>query len=540
MLETTLTATELEQNFQENENFRLEITNIGLLETLKFQPFPRIQPESTEVEIEVLATGLNFKDVLRALGVIPPEPNTPLTFGLECAGKIVSVGKQVTDFQVGDEVMAFSSHCFSKYITVPTTVVAKIPPSISIEEAATIPVAFMTAYYGLIELAKLQRGEKVLIHAATGGVGLAAVKIAQWVGAEIFATAGNPEKQAFLQDMGIKYVMSSRSLDYAEQVMKHTNNQGVDVILNSLAGEFIAKNFAIMAKYGRFIEIGMRDIYSNTQLGLEPFKNGLSLFALLVGPELPKFSSIFHDLVRKFEQGSFTPLPMKVFNATSIREAFEYMARAKHLGKIVISFPALDTHNSQRTARNGTSTPVINPGSTNRLNRSQVVSQGILPQEGVEAFKRILRGSLSQVVVSTTDLTDRLKQATKTSGGIFFEESQSQQPTAAVAHPRPQLSNAYVAPLTDTEKKVAKIWQDYLGILEVGVHDNFLDLGGDSLLATQIIARLREAFDVKLSLASLFEFPTVAQMADNITKLIDVEQGNKNGSQMEEREEIEI
>jgi acyl carrier protein len=162
-----------------------------------------------------------------------------------------------------------------------------------------------------------------------------------------------------------------------------------------------------------------------------------------------------------------------------------------------------------------------------------------LPKEGVEAFRRILGSTLPQVVVSTADLTTRLKQATKNAGGIFFEESKST-PISSVAHPRPQLNNAYMAPSTDLEKKVAKIWQDYLGIEQVGIYDNFLDLGGDSLLATQVIARLREVFSVKLSLASLFETPTVAQTANNIEGMISAERGRKDTSDMTDREEIEI
>lgn len=146
---------------------------------------------------------------------MPVEPNAPVRFGLECAGKIVNLGDKVEGWEIGDEVIAFGSNCFSRYITSSTELIVKKPKFLSIEEAATIPVAFMTAYYGLIELARLRRGEKVLIHAATGGVGMAAVQVAQWVGAEILATAGNPEKRAFLQGLGIECIMDSRSLDFA-------------------------------------------------------------------------------------------------------------------------------------------------------------------------------------------------------------------------------------------------------------------------------------------------------------------------------------
>ncbi len=524
--------TEKKQLSEESENSCLEISVIGLLETLKFQSVPREEPGSGEVEIEVLAAGLNFKDVLRALGMMPVEPGVPVRFGLECAGKIVRLGDGVAGFEIGDEVIAFGSNCFSRYITSSTSLLVPKPKSLSLEAAATIPVAFMTAYYGLIELARLRAGERVLIHAATGGVGMAAVQVAKWVGAEIFATAGNPEKRAFLRGQGIEYIMDSRSLDFADEVMQYTQSRGVDVILNSLAGEFIAKNFEVMADFGRFVEIGMRDIYSNSQVGLEPFQKGLSFFALLVGPELPKFSQIFRELAAGFEEGSFNPLPLKVFSATEIDEAFSYMARAKHIGKIVVCFPGLEEHKQKNES-------YVTWVTFRRQERHQErnLSVGIRSQEGVEAFRRILSNSLPQVVVSTADLTARLKQAKTKVGGIFLQESQPA--AASVSHsPRPQLHNAYLAPSTPTEEKVAKIWQDYLAIDQVGIHDNFLDLGGDSLLATQVIARLREVFAVKLSLASLLETPTVAQIASDIEGMIATGRGQK--AEQTDREEIEI
>lgn len=521
--------TENKQLFEESENSSLEISSIGLLETLNFQPAPRVKPGSGEVEIEVLAAGLNFKDVLRALGMMPVEPGVPVRFGLECAGKIVRVGDGVAGFEVGDEVMTFGSNCFSRYITSSSSLIVPKPKSISLEEAATIPVAFMTAYYGLVELARLRAKERVLIHAATGGVGMAAVQVAKWAGAEIFATAGNPEKREFLRGLGVEYIMDSRSLDFAEEVMQYTNSKGVDVILNSLAGEFITKNFEVMADFGRFVEIGMRDIYSNAKLGLEPFQKGLSFFALLVGPELPKFSEIFRELGAGFDKGDFTPLPLKVFPATEINDAFNYMARAKHIGKIVVCFPGLEEHKE----KNGSGAIAASSGTTKRN-----LSGGIKSREGVEAFKRILSNNLPQVIVSTADLNARLKQAKSKAGGIFMQESQPAAVASANYSSRPQLRNDYVAPNTPTEEKVAKIWQDYLAIDLVGIHDNFLDLGGDSLLATQVIARLREVFSVKLSLASLLETPTVAEIASNIEQMLS--QTRSGNQEQTDREEIEI
>ncbi|MCP4697909.1 MAG: zinc-binding dehydrogenase, partial [Gammaproteobacteria bacterium] len=207
---------------EQNQNVHLEIASPGLLDSLAFRPSERRMPGPDEVEIEVFATGVNFKEVLYATGLLQAPADFQIKFGLECAGRIAAVGDNVKNFQPGDEVIAFAPASFSAFaVTAAASVVPK-PDRFSFEEAATIPVAFVTAWFALIKTGRLCRGERILIHAAAGGVGMAAVKIAQWTGAEIFATAGNPEKRAFLRSLGIRYVMDSRSLAFADEVMKYT------------------------------------------------------------------------------------------------------------------------------------------------------------------------------------------------------------------------------------------------------------------------------------------------------------------------------
>ena len=192
-------------------------------------------------------------------------PDKTKFLGLECAGVVTAVGKQVTNFQIGDAVMAIASNSFSKYVTVNSLLAISKPEWFTFSEATTIPVTFLTAYYTLCHLAQLQPGETVLIHSAAGGVGLAAIQIAQQLGASVFATASRG-KWELLKSMGVTKIMNSRSLDFADEIMAATDGKGVDVVLNSLSGEFIPKSISVLNKQGRFIEIGKQSIWSKSDV----------------------------------------------------------------------------------------------------------------------------------------------------------------------------------------------------------------------------------------------------------------------------------
>ncbi|MDA2920403.1 SDR family NAD(P)-dependent oxidoreductase [Desulfobacterota bacterium AH_259_B03_O07] len=336
--------------------FRLEITKPGILDNLTIRATTRKEPGLGEVEIEVFAAGLNFIDLMIAMGIYPGQPDGPLPLGTECAGKIASVGKGVKEFHVGDEVIALAPFSFGTHVTTPHEFVLHKPSDLNFEEAATIPNVFLTAYYSLYHLGKIIKGESVLIHSAAGGVGQAAIQLAKLAGAEIFATAGSPEKREFLKSQGIKYVMDSRSLDFADEVMQITDGKGVDIVLNSLSGEAIPKGLSTLAPYGRFLEIGKRDIYQNSNIGLLPFKNSLSFYAIDLArmfTERPTLlGSLFRELIKYFDDGTLRPLPLRVFPISDAEGAFRFMAQAKHMGKIVLSMeedelliaPPLKTH----------------------------------------------------------------------------------------------------------------------------------------------------------------------------------------------------
>src|SRR3954469_22281917 len=325
--------------------FQVEIAKPGILDNLTFLEIPRREPRAGEVEIAVQAVGLNFKDVMITMGLLPDDAleggYTGKALGMECSGTITAVGRGVEGLEVGDAVMTSAPGALRTHLTINAQFVVHKPDHVSFEEAATIPITFLTAYYSLHHLGRMQAGDRVLIHAAAGGVGLAAIQLAQRAGAEVFATAGTPGKRDLLRALGVKYVMDSRSVAFADEVMQFTDGQGVDIVLNSLAGEAIPKSLSILGSYGRFIEIGKRDIYEDSKLGLRPFRNNLSLFAVDLDklcaerPEL--VGSFLHDLMRGFEDGSLHPLPHRVFSVPDIVSAFRYMAQAKHTGKVVLS-----------------------------------------------------------------------------------------------------------------------------------------------------------------------------------------------------------
>jgi NADPH:quinone reductase-like Zn-dependent oxidoreductase len=323
-----------------HKNFSLAVGVPGLLESLSFVESGRELCQPHEVEIEVFASGLNFRDVMIALGIYPTAPGSRPSMGGEVAGKITAVGATVQDFKVGDEVIAAVAEGFRRYVTASSERVVPKPASMSFDQAAGIPVVYLTCMYGLCHLANMAKGERVLIHSAAGGVGVCAIQIAQWIGADIFATVGTPEKRTFLQNLGVEKIMNSRSLDFAEEIMTMTNDEGVDIVLNSLAGEAIDKSLECLRPYGRFIELGKRDLMENRPIGLMPFARGVSF----TGVELSWLEELRPGLIKRlllqtvdlFNQQIFKPMPSVTYPISKASEAFSFMTRGTHIGKIVL------------------------------------------------------------------------------------------------------------------------------------------------------------------------------------------------------------
>ena len=342
----------------------------GALERLRWTQGTRRAPGIGEVEIRVQASGLNFRDVMFALGVLPDEAVengfAGATVGMECAGVITGIGADVSDFSVGDAVMAFAPGCFAGHVTTEITAVARKPEGLDAAAAATVPTVFFTVYYALARLAQLEAGERVLIHGAAGGVGQAAIQYARHVGAEIFATVGTPEKRDVVRLLGVPeaHILDSRSLAFAEDVRRLTDGAGVDVVLNSLAGEAVEKNLSILRPFGRFLELGKRDFFEGTRVGLRPFRNNISYFGIdadqlmVERPQLAR--RLFAEVGELFDRGVFSPLPYRLYRHDEVVQAFRDMQQAKHLGKLVVAPPPAPDA-SAREADDGVPAPEASP-----------------------------------------------------------------------------------------------------------------------------------------------------------------------------------
>lgn len=322
--------------------YRLQIDKPGILTNLSLNETTRRDPEGDEIEIQIKAGGINFRDVMKALGIYPGNPVDLKWFGDDFSGTVVKVGANVKDLKVGDNVVGMAPYCFRSYVTVHRDMVFRKPDTMTHVEAATLPTVFLTTHYAINELARMEKGESILIHAGTGGVGQAAIQIAKHLGLVTFSTAGTPEKRQLLVDMGVDHVLDSRTLEFADEIMRITNGEGVDAVLNSLAGDFIPKNFSVLKTFGRYMEIGKVDVYGNSKIGLEPLRNNISFFVIDLAQHLqskPAYvAKMFSDLEALFYDQSYVPLPNEVFPITEVVEAFRFMAAGKHIGKNVLDF----------------------------------------------------------------------------------------------------------------------------------------------------------------------------------------------------------
>jgi amino acid adenylation domain-containing protein len=339
--------------------YRLQRGRIPNVEELDYQTEGITTLESDQVEIEVRAAGLNFSDVMKAIDLYPGLTDARPLLGAECAGIIRRVGGKVTDWKIGDAVMAVAPGALGNRVLCSSSMIAPIPAGFSFEEAASIPIAFLTADYALDHCGAMRSGDRVLIHAASGGVGQAALQIAKSRGATLFATCGSEEKRRFVASQGVSHVMNSRDLSFAGEIMKITEGEGIDLVLNSLPGEAIAAGLSVLKPSGRFLEIGKRDIYGDAPLGLYPMRNNLAFFAIdldqLFKLQPKMMGDRLRQLVKRFESGELESPPYRSFLADQTQAAFRLMQQSKHIGKIVVTYP----ETSQSIAiRNGSYKPI--------------------------------------------------------------------------------------------------------------------------------------------------------------------------------------
>ncbi len=331
-----------EQELPDTVPLRLESRERGSLDSLKFTAFAMPVCGHGEVLIRTRAAALNFRDVLKGLGLYPAETADARMYGDEVAGEVVAVGEGVHHVKPGDSVFGLAVFGLATHTLARAADVRPMPEGMTYEEAATIPVVFMTSWHALSTVARLRAGETVLVHSGAGGVGMAAIQIARHLGAKVIASAGSPAKRALLTTLGADHVIDSRRGDFAERVMELTGGRGVDVVLNALAAEAIPMGLSCLAESGRFIEIGKRDIYQNARLPLWHLRRNASFHVVAMDAVFAGDESLTRDLMGTIaglmETGALRPLPYRSFPPARVDAAFRLMAAGKHSGKVILGF----------------------------------------------------------------------------------------------------------------------------------------------------------------------------------------------------------
>lgn len=370
---------------------KLVVQREGLVETLLPVAVDRPAVAPDDIEIEVSYAGVNFRDVLTAMGMIRGHERG---LGCECVGKVLRVGDRVDALRVGDRVMAVAPGAFASHVSVDHRMATALPEAVLSEDAATLPLAFSTALYGLLHLAGLRRGQRVLIHAAAGGVGMAAVQVAQQVGAEVFATA-SPAKWDAVRAMGVERVWNSRTPEFGPAIREITSGMGVDVVLNALTGEMLQESLALVRPGGVFLEMGKTERLSPEQLQARAPEIRYVPFDLRdVSPEQQQ--ALLRTVLEGLTAGSLRPLPRRVVPFADGGEALRFMSRARHIGKIVLHIDAPPD------------TPVDRPSL--RRDGSYLVTGG-LGALGMVASEWLLTQQVGRVVLASRNSPDVATQA---------------------------------------------------------------------------------------------------------------------------------
>lgn len=326
---------------EDNRPLKMALTNVGALDTLHFtdDDIAETPVGANSIEIKVQAVGVNHRDITAAHGKLPN-----VEFGTEASGIITGVGNSVTNFKVGDRVAAITHGAFATSVRAKAAFAFKLPSDMTFEAGATLPLAYSTAYYSLVELGRLHEEESVLIHAGAGAVGQAAVSLAQMIGAELFVTVGSAEKKKFLMaEYGLSedHIFYSRDTSFADAVRQATNGRGVDVVLNCLAGEGLRESWHCLNTFGRLIDIGTRDTSASTRLEMAQFDNNASFMSvdmMALATERPRLmKSLLSNVSKLIKYGKVRPIsPITVFPISEVESAFKTLHGTKTHGKLVV------------------------------------------------------------------------------------------------------------------------------------------------------------------------------------------------------------
>ncbi|KAI1759369.1 hypothetical protein GGR53DRAFT_513765 [Hypoxylon sp. FL1150] len=326
---------------------QLEVGKEGTLNGLRWVTKPLSNLEGKDVRVEVRAVGMNFKDVLVAMGVVEGHKAEGGGLGYECSGVIKEVGPSVSDLEVGDRVLVGALNTYTTTLKTTSDHCIEIPDDLSFEEAATMPCVYGTVIHSLLELGRLQKGQSILIHSACGGIGIAAIHVSRMIGAKIYATVGNEEKVGYLmENFGIprEHIFNSRDASFLPGIMGLTSGRGVDVVLNSLSGDLLHTSWRCVADFGSMIELGKRDIIGQGQLAMDMFQENRSFHSVDLGkiyfsrPGTVK--RILQMCMEFYAQGAIKPIgPTRCFEGAHVEDALRIMQKGQHIGKFVIRMP---------------------------------------------------------------------------------------------------------------------------------------------------------------------------------------------------------
>jgi polyketide synthase 5 len=390
----------------ERDGMRLQIRTPGDLQTMELTAFHRVPPGPGEIEVAVSASSINFADVLITFGRYPSFDGWLPQLGTDFAGVVTAVGSGVTAHRVGDHVGGISPNgCWGTFVICDAQLAVQLPPGLTDHDAAAVSTAYATAWHGLHDLARIRAGDRVLIHSATGGVGQAALAIARAAGAEIFATAGSPQRRKLLCDMGIDHVYDSRSTEFADQIRRDTDGYGVDIVLNSLSGAGQRAGLELLSWGGRFVEIGKRDIYGDTKLGLFPFRRNLAFYGVdvgLLGLSHPdRVRGLLNTVYRLTADGAL-PLPESThYPLAEAATAIRVMSAAQHTGKLVLDVP-----------RTGSSSVVVPPQQAQVFRRDGAyIITGGLRGLGLFLAEKMAAAGCGRIVLNSRSAPDLPAQA---------------------------------------------------------------------------------------------------------------------------------
>lgn len=450
-----------------DENFGITMSSPGVVDNILLREKEHPRPGKGEVVVEVAAVGLNFRDVMAATSILPDELEGDEAYwrnlGLEFAGRVVDVGEGVDRYRPGDRVMGMGKGYLRRFAKTSASTLMRVPDRITLQDAATLPVAYLTAHYALARLGRLEAGESVLVHLASGGVGLAAINVARHLGAEVLATAGTEAKRSHLRGLGIAHVMNSRGLDFARQTRDATGGRGVDVVLNALSGAGIDKSLEALAPFGRVVEIGKRDLAADKPIGLKSLYHNNS-YCVVDLSTLPMLKpALFERLLAEVEalvaQGVYLPLTATRYPLTETAEAVRCLSRAQHIGKVIVDVAAnpvvtveRDTARPIRFDRNasylvtgglkGFGAKIGNWLSEQGAGRVILANRSGQPDAATAALIRAMRARGTEVVTAALDVTDPASVR-----GVVAAHGTGERPLRGIFHAAAVIEDGFVTQL---------------------------------------------------------------------------------------------